>query len=101
MVKKMSVGTPEQDNVAIEFVKAYYGIFDSDSRQNLMEAYHDEALMSMSASFPAYTQVQSKGFGKYIQESRNLLRITHGDKRRKLLRHGKLGIVSCLADLPK
>ena len=61
MVKKMSVASPEQDEVAIEFVKAYYGIFDSDSRQNLMEAYHEDALMSMSAAFPAYTQVQSKG----------------------------------------
>ncbi len=39
--------------------------------------------------------------GLYIRESRNLIRVPEDHRRHRLMRRGKLGIVSFLNDLPK
>ena len=36
----------------MEFVKQYISIYDSNSRQPLLNAYHENAVMSMSTAYP-------------------------------------------------
>lgn len=55
-------------DIVLKFIQEYIKVYDSDKRQSLLDAYHENAMFSMSA------------FGKkellsaYIPESRNLLR---------------------------
>ena len=49
-VTKMSVAVGEQEKVFEQFMTEYYRLYDSDSRQPLLAAYHDSAMMSMSVS---------------------------------------------------
>jgi len=123
--QKMQVGNPEkvkrgiiiavfminllQTNVALQFLAEYFKIYDSDSRQSLLDAYHEEACMSYSAHYPGQStkdaqsgqSAQSRGLKDYFPESRNLLRATDPYRRQKLLKRGKLAVVSLLNDLPK
>ena len=34
------------------FQEEYFKVYDSDNRQALLDAYHENAMMSMSASYP-------------------------------------------------
>lgn len=84
-----------------DFLKAFYDIFDSDDRQNLVAAYHDQASFSFSISKPADNQIIQKAQfpTDLLQESRNLLRIKDST-RNKLLKQGKINIVAALSNLP-
>lgn len=53
---RMSVATSDKEQVVAQFVQQYYSIYDSDSRQGLLEAYHEEALMSMSSASATVVQ---------------------------------------------
>jgi nuclear RNA export factor len=93
-VQKM-IKSPEFEPTALRFLEEFFKLYDSDSRQPLLEAYHEEAVMSLSAVgntalLPAY-----------IPESRNLRRVDYEKKRHDLLRRGKLQIVAFLSKLPK
>ena len=48
-IKLMSVEVPGLEQLVLEFVKKYYQCYDMDSRQPLLDAYHEHAMMSMSA----------------------------------------------------
>jgi len=93
IVQKM-IRNEEAGVIVCKFLEEYFKAYDSDSRQPLLDAYHEEAVMSMSAlgsieKMPAY-----------IPESRNLKRV-YEKKRHDLLRSGKLQIVAFLSKLPK
>lgn len=89
-------------SIVLQFLEQYLKVYDSDNRQSLMDAYHDEAVMSMSAAYPLNSSAHgSKKLEEYIMESRNLFRIQDSTRRYKLLRQGKLSIISFLNDLPK
>ena len=83
------------ETTVLEFLQAYFKIYDSDKRQNLLEAYHDSATFSMSA------WGNREQLSAYIPESRNLLKVDYEKKRHDLLRRGKLGVVAFLEKLPK
>ena len=90
MVKNEGAG-----EVVVRFLEQYFRIYDSSSRQDLLAAYHSEAVMSLSCSgrrdlLPAY-----------MQESRNLTRVVHEERRHALLRRGGLQVVAFLSQLPK
>ncbi|KAJ0176221.1 hypothetical protein K1T71_008395 [Dendrolimus kikuchii] len=86
-----------------EFLTQYYAIYDSESRQPLLEAYHEHATMSMAANYLTNDNrnAVSNRLNSYITNSRNILRITERESRRRYLRNGRLQVVSFLSDLPK
>ena len=81
------------------FFEAYYNIYDSDDRQGLIQAYHDQALFSFSISRQDHSS--HKFADRLIQESRNLLKVKDFNLRNKLVKNGKIAIVSALCDLPR
>jgi len=80
--------------VVLQFLHQFFTLYDSDSRQPLLDAYHENAIMSMAAvgSF--------ESLKAYILESRNLTRIKD-NRQHKLLKRGRLQVVSFLSSLPK
>jgi len=94
---------PAAEGVVLEFLKQYFNLYDGDNREQLMEAYHEDAVMSMSVAYPTNVSAHgSQSLQKYLYESRNLMRVRDdGNKRDRLLRQGRLKIASFLNDLPK
>jgi len=94
---------PAAEGVVLEFLKQYFNLYDGDNREQLMEAYHEDAVMSMSIAYPTNVSAHgSQSLQKYLYESRNLMRVRDdGNKRDRLLRQGRLKIASFLNDLPK
>ncbi|CAH2041575.1 unnamed protein product, partial [Iphiclides podalirius] len=94
---------PAGQDLVREFLTQYFAIFDSESRQSLLEAYHEHATMSMAANYLTNDNRNSPTtrLNQYISNSRNIIRITERESRRRYLRSGKLQVVSFLSDLPK
>jgi len=85
----------EAGNLVLQFLEQYFKLYDSDSRQPLLDAYDENAMMSMTAWGPYETMKA------YIEESRNLIRVASEARKIKLLHKGRLPIVSFLTLLPK
>ena len=45
---------PEAEVVVLNFLQQYFQLYDGDRREHLLEAYHEEAVMSMSVAYPSY-----------------------------------------------
>ncbi|XP_023954174.2 nuclear RNA export factor 1 [Bicyclus anynana] len=90
-------------NLVRDFVTQYFAIYDSDSRQPLLEAYEETAMFSMAATYPTgdMRNAPENKLNAYISKSRNIMRITERESRRRYLKIGKLQVVSFLSDLPK
>ncbi|XP_073835333.1 nuclear RNA export factor small bristles isoform X1 [Musca autumnalis] len=82
-----------------QFLEQYFIIFDSDNRQPLLDAYHEQAMMSISVP-PASQAGRLTSFWKY---NRNFRRIVNNEDVSKLrqLKVGRLQVVSTLAEWPK
>ena len=85
------------------FLKQFFKVYDSDDREPLVHAYHEQAKMSMSAAFnksmPDETVTKY-----YIQDSRNLQKDAlkkYPGKRDRLLLQRRTQIVGFLEGLPK
>lgn len=85
-----------------KFLEQYFKVYDSDNREQLSMAYHEEAMMSMSASFQRNAQDESTQ--SYKEESRNL-RLDfireNVNRRDRHLHQKRLQIVGFLDKLPK
>jgi len=81
--------------VVLTFLEQFFKLYDSDNRQPLLDAYHEEAMFSLSA-YGRHDMLSA-----YIPESRNLLRVDYEKKRHDLLRRGRLSVVAFLTKLPK
>ncbi|CAH0726895.1 unnamed protein product, partial [Brenthis ino] len=94
---------PAGQNLVRDFLTQYFAIYDSESRQPLLEAYHETATMSMAANYLTNDGRNSPTtrLNAYISNSRNIARITERESRRRYLRTGRLQVVSFLSDLPK
>lgn len=94
---------PAGQDLVREFLTQYFAIYDAESRQPLLEAYHEHATMSMAASYLTNDSrnAATQRLNSYITNSRNILRITERESRRRYLRAGRLQVVSFLSDLPK
>uniref|UniRef100_A0A1A9X5U0 NTF2 domain-containing protein n=1 Tax=Glossina brevipalpis TaxID=37001 RepID=A0A1A9X5U0_9MUSC len=82
-----------------QFLEQYFIIFDSDNRQPLLDAYHEQALMSISV--PSASQAgRLQSFWKF---NRNFRRIVNNDEINKIrqLKVGRLSVVATLAEWPK
>lgn len=93
-----TLGSHVPENVAPvldSFLLKYFTAFDSDDRRPLLELYHDHAVFSYScfnsANFPR----------EMIHESRNLLRISDPEHKRRILKRGNLNIVASLTSFCK
>ncbi|XP_047099538.1 nuclear RNA export factor 1-like [Schistocerca piceifrons] len=92
----------EQGRTLVQaFLEQYYGVYDSESRLPLADAYHEEALFSLSAVYPPGQSTSHSRLNVYLGNNRNLMRVTETDRRRKLLRRGRHVVVTALADLPR
>jgi len=89
------VKNADAEGIVLTFLQEYFKVYDSDKRQSLLDAYHENAMFSMSA-FGKHELLSS-----YIPESRNLLRVDYEKKRHDLLKKGKLSVVAFLDKLPK
>ncbi|XP_044729790.1 nuclear RNA export factor 1-like [Chrysoperla carnea] len=84
------------------FLKQYFEIYDSNNRQPLLQAYHENGMFSMTMGYPhGLTQKNSPPLNWYQLDNRNLLRVQNPERRNKLLKQGQLSIVSFLAEMPK
>nr|AHK06057.1 nuclear export factor [Locusta migratoria manilensis] len=83
------------------FLEQYYGVYDSESRLPLADAYHEAALFSLSAVYPPGQSSNHSRLNVYLGYSRNLMRVPETDRRRKLLKRGRHAVVSVLSDLPR
>ena len=45
---------PEAEMVVLQFLQQYFQLYDGDRREQLLEAYHEDAVMSMSVAYPSY-----------------------------------------------
>lgn len=87
-----------------QFLEQYFLLFDSESRQPLLNAYHQYALFSMTMAYPHNQYGQYKknvsGLEWYVSDNRNLMRIVDPDRRAKLLLQGQVSIMSFLQEMP-
>ncbi|XP_057318714.1 nuclear RNA export factor 1-like [Microplitis mediator] len=95
--QKVFAKNGEALKVAEQFMLQYFTIFDSDSRQPLLDAYHEHAFFSLTVA-PCPT-IQK--FNKYTPDNRNLFRSSDTSRRTKLLKQGRLPVVSFISELPK
>uniref|UniRef100_A0A1B0AGY8 NTF2 domain-containing protein n=1 Tax=Glossina pallidipes TaxID=7398 RepID=A0A1B0AGY8_GLOPL len=86
-------------NIVRQFLEEYFKIFDSDNRQPLLAAYHEQAMMSISV--PSARQVgRLESFWKF---NRNLRRLVNNGEinRIRQLKVGRLAVVSTLVEWPR
>ncbi|XP_058063024.1 nuclear RNA export factor 1 [Anopheles bellator] len=81
-----------------QFLEQYFAIFDSDNRQPLLEAYHEHAIFSLTVN--TYQQNNQQRLGAYMSGNRNIKHKTDLDSRCRLLKQGRLPVVSYLSELP-
>ncbi|XP_017002287.3 nuclear RNA export factor 1 [Drosophila takahashii] len=84
--------------VVRQFLDQYFRIFDSESRQSLLDAYHENAMLSIT--MPSANQAgRLNSFWKF---NRNLRRLVNGeDNRTRHLKYGRLACVSTLDEWPR
>ncbi|XP_013192505.1 nuclear RNA export factor 1 [Amyelois transitella] len=95
---------PAGQDLVREFLTQYFAIYDSDTRQPLLEAYHEHATMSMAANYLSHDNNRyspSSRLTSYISSSRNIIKVSERESRRRYLKTGRLQVVSFLSELPK
>ncbi|XP_046383799.1 nuclear RNA export factor 1-like [Ischnura elegans] len=96
------ISNPEGQPLVRQFLEQYYSLFDAENRQPLLDAYHQNAMFSLSAAYPSgQGSTTSHRLNDYLGDSRNLLKVPDYARRQKLLRKGKLAIVTFLSQLPE
>lgn len=85
------------------FLEQYFKVYDTDNREQLAAAYHENAMMSMQANFAGRFSDDITN-SDYKPESRNLniefIRENPG-RRDRLLHHKRTQIIGFLDKLPK
>jgi len=51
-IKKCATNDHSVNEIVLHFLREYFAIYDSDNREGLLQAYHEEAKFSMSAAYP-------------------------------------------------
>ncbi|XP_030378948.1 nuclear RNA export factor 1 [Scaptodrosophila lebanonensis] len=85
--------------VVRQFLDQYFNIFDSNNRQPLLDAYHEQAMLSIS--MPSASQAGR--LDKFWKFNRNLRRMVNDreDQRTRNLKTGRLACVSALDEWPR
>ncbi|XP_033341317.2 nuclear RNA export factor 1 [Megalopta genalis] len=95
--RRMFVANAKAQEIASQFLQQYFLIFDSENRQPLLDAYDEHACFSMTVT---YFQSSNKLSG-YLLENRNLYKVNDTNKRHKLLKQGRLSVVSFISEMPQ
>jgi len=88
------IKSEEAGTLVLQFLEQYFKLYDSDNRQPLLDAYDENAMMSMSCFG------NRDSMAGYLEDSRNFKRIQEY-RAKKLLNIGRLPVVSFLTKLPK
>ncbi|XP_041353365.1 nuclear RNA export factor 1-like [Gigantopelta aegis] len=91
----------EVKTIVVKFLKEYYTIYDSDNRQPLFEAYHEQAVFCIATAYNGTLDYKQPSLTDYLQESRNIFRVKDTARREKSIKNGRLPVVSQLCLLPK
>ncbi|KAL6254195.1 hypothetical protein P5V15_014817 [Pogonomyrmex californicus] len=94
--QRMFVADAKAQEIASHFLQQYFTIFDSENRQPLLDAYDEHACFSMTI-----TSTYNNKLNGYLMENRNLFRINDTIKRQKLLKQGRLPVVSFISEMPR
>nr|XP_058954563.1 nuclear RNA export factor 1-like isoform X1 [Pocillopora verrucosa] len=90
--------------MVLKFIEQYFKIYDTDNRQGLLQAYHDQAIFSMCVNTEALGKdrggQRAPSLGDYLKYSRNLKRVADPERRSSFLKHSKLSVVAFLNELP-
>jgi len=84
-------------DIVRQFLEQYFIIFDSDNRQPLLDAYHEHAMFSLTAT---HNSQHGQRLSSYLPHSRNILRVRDFEARSRHLKNGRLPVVSFLSELP-
>ncbi|XP_026470571.1 nuclear RNA export factor 1-like [Ctenocephalides felis] len=83
------------EGIIRQFLLQYFTIYDSESRQPLLDAYHENARLSVSVFFTTEKNTV------YHKVNRNLFRCRDIDSRHRTLKESRLHVVGHLTALPK
>ncbi|XP_055695542.1 nuclear RNA export factor 1 [Lutzomyia longipalpis] len=81
-----------------QFLEQYFMLFDSENRQPLLDAYHEHATFSLT-SYSPFDEIPGRGLKPYSFMNRNLLK-TNYERKRRLVKYGRLPVVSYLSEFP-
>ncbi|XP_015175243.1 PREDICTED: nuclear RNA export factor 1-like [Polistes dominula] len=82
-----------------KFVRHFFNLFDQEDRNILKGLYGKQALYSLSFNIP-FSVAHKKNLVQYTK-SRNILKVTNSNKRRKFLYYGENNILNTINELPK
>ena len=108
--QRMFVANAKAQEVASQFLQQYFLIFDSENRQPLLDAYVEHACFSMTVSYPPHYTNKLNGYlmenrnlmeNKNLMDNRNLYRTNDTNRKQKLLKHGRLPVVSFISEMPQ
>lgn len=95
---------PAGNDIVRQILEQYIQIYDSDNRQPLLQAYHENAIYSMTMAYPYGYGREEKSvpwLNWYATDNRNILRVQNSERRMKLLKQGQLAVVSFLQEMPQ
>ncbi|CAF0983354.1 unnamed protein product [Brachionus calyciflorus] len=87
-------------DLIVNFLQQYFMCYDTN-REGLLQAYHKNALFSLSLNTTGQASYHGIKFGSYFKESRNLVFVTGNERQYKMLHSGNLDIVAFLSKMPK
>ncbi|XP_011701091.1 PREDICTED: nuclear RNA export factor 1-like [Wasmannia auropunctata] len=94
--QRMFVADGKAQEIASQFLHQYFTIFDTENRQPLLDAYDEHASFSMTIN-----TAHNNKLNGYIRENRNLFRVNDITRRQKLLKQGRLHVVSFVSEMPR
>uniref|UniRef100_U5EYT0 Putative mrna export factor tap/mex67 n=1 Tax=Corethrella appendiculata TaxID=1370023 RepID=U5EYT0_9DIPT len=92
-------------DIVRQFLEQYFIIYDSDNRQPLLDAYHENAIFSLTVNGTPQPHSNQNGkrnvwLNKYFCHNRNLIRLKDkAEDRFRFLKCGRLPVVSLLSEL--
>ncbi|XP_057331353.1 nuclear RNA export factor 1-like [Microplitis mediator] len=91
----------ELRKIAKQFIKKYFDIYDSDSRNSLLSLYHQLAFFSMNVSLTSLSSQEPGNIEEYLRFHRNSIKTVVPDQRINFFKQGRLPIVASISLLPK
>lgn len=84
------------------FIRNYFDVYDNGDRQNLLNAYHNDAAFSLCCNTNIVSKLSGHALTFYTKVSRNLRNLKDAKQKRvALLKYKKLNIVAFLTELPQ
>ncbi|XP_043493072.1 nuclear RNA export factor 1-like [Polistes fuscatus] len=95
--QRIFTSNAKAQEIASQFLQQYFLVYDSGNRQPLLDAYNEHASFSLTVN----TAYNANKLNSYVGENRNLFRVNDANRRQKLLKQGKLPVVSHISEMTK